>query len=381
MNIRNVYLSTRKLYELIEEEVTSLSTYERSPSRRLWLWRRGFLSKSDFLYDLDESTYRRYVSDFERFVRTKRINGQWAIALDNKLFFHRMLEPFAEHRPAVFGMIRDGRFLPVDSLRPKTPTPDGGSPAPAEPIESADESVVSAAGPRVSRLLESEGKLVLKWIKGGGGNNVLLCSWEDGEPAVNGERMGRGAFESMVEERNEYLVCEFVEQGEFGASLFPKTPNTIRIVTMYDDERGEAFAPIAIHRMGSDRSGAIDNFVQGGLNAEVDVETGELGRAVQLPTETTLVRHSTHPDTGAQIEGTRVPSWDSIRDRVLEMANAYPHIPYVGWDVVPTDADGGFKIIEANSYPGTNSLQVHRPLLADDRARRFYERHGVLRRD
>ncbi|WP_101297338.1 sugar-transfer associated ATP-grasp domain-containing protein [Halegenticoccus soli] len=392
MNIRDVYLSARKLYELVEEEATSLSTYDRPLRRRLWLWRRGFLSKSDFLYDLDESSYRRYLTDFERFVRTKQINGQWAIALDNKLFFHHMLQPFDEHRPAVFGMIRDGRFLPVDRLEPAAT--DGGVPtgATTDAPEGIDEPVgsdaperndgrVSEAGPRVSALLEAEGELVLKWIKGGGGNNVLLCSWDDGACVVNGDRMGRGAFESLVGERNEYLVCEFVEQGAFGARLFPKTPNTIRIVTMYDDEREEAFAPIAIHRIGSERSLPMDNFTQGGLNAEIDVETGELGKAVQLPRETELVRHATHPDTGAEIEGTTVPSWDAVRDRVLEIAASYPHVPYVGWDVVPTDGDGGFRIIEANSYPGTNSLQVHRPLLADERAKRFYDRHGALRRD
>ena len=68
----------------------------------------------------------------------------------------------------------------------------------------------------------------------------------------------------------------------------------------------------------------------------------------------------------------------TIRDRVLEVANARPFVPYVGWDVVVTGDDGEFSIIEGNSYPGLKSIQVHGPLLTDDRVERFYENCGVL---
>jgi D-alanine-D-alanine ligase-like ATP-grasp enzyme len=78
-----------------------------------------------------------------------------------------------------------------------------------------------------------------------------------------------------------------------------------------------------------------------------------------------------------RIEGVQVPAWESIRDRICALATDHPMIPYVGWDLLVTDDDGSFTIIEANSYPGLKSIQVHGPLLADERVRRFYARHGV----
>lgn len=376
MNVRSAYLSARKFQELLREERETHATYDRSPRRRLWLWRRGFRTRSDVLYDLTDRTYLRYLTDFERYVRTKQINGGWAITLDNKLIFHWMLGSFEEHRPAVYGLITNERFHPVDSLSPAS---DGGPVAPAEPptgVAVDGRSAVDAAA-RVTELLREEGRLVLKWVKGGGGNNVLVCEW-DGGPVVNGDRLSPDAFGRKVQSLEEYIVCEFVEQSAFGDRLFPETSNTFRVITMYDEERGEPFAPIAIYRIGSERSRPVDNFSRGGLNAEIDVETGELGEAAQIPEPTRVQWHDRHPDSGAAIAGETVPGWEAIREKLLRIAAAFPQTPYVGWDVVPTDEDGGFEIIEANSYPGMKAMQVHRPLLADERAERFYDAHGAL---
>lgn len=49
---------------------------------------------------------------------------------------------------------------------------------------------------------------------------------------------------------------------------------------------------------------------------------------------------------------------------------------YVGWDIIVTD--DGYKIIEGNNYSDVNLLQIHRPLLADPRVRRFYLYHGII---
>ena len=64
-----------------------------------------------------------------------------------------------------------------------------------------------------------------------------------------------------------------------------------------------------------------------------------------------------HPDTGAQIEGTVVPNWKSVKETMLELATLLPFPGLVGWDVALTDS--GLVIVEANTGPGLDIHQCH----------------------
>ncbi|ELY87757.1 hypothetical protein C483_17708 [Natrialba hulunbeirensis JCM 10989] len=411
MNVRRLYHTARGIQGLAGTEYDS----DVSPSlrRRLWLWRRGFLSRSDAIYDIDNHRVQDYITDYQRYVRTKRINGTWSVALSNKLLFHRVMQPFDDERMTVYGMVNNGSFHATDTDGARLST-DGGVQSPSS-VDSphtnnahtdtphADTPHTNNAAQRVVEQLECDGKLVLKWVRGGGGNNVYLCSQTEDGYRVNGEHYADAEFRSLVSNLSEYLVCEHVEQGPFPADLYPKTPNTLRLITMYDEESHEPFIAAGIHRIGTTDSEPLDNFTQGGLSAEIDLDTGELGPGARPPNaesgadvdsssgsvsgsvsgsgsgsgQGAVSWHTTHPDTGAQIEGKHIPNWEGIRSRVLEMASSASFLPYIGWDVIVTDDDGSFSVIEANSYPGLKSIQVHGPLLTDNRVRRFYERHGV----
>jgi len=63
---------------------------------------------------------------------------------------------------------------------------------------------------------------------------------------------------------------------------------------------------------------------------------------------------------------------------VLHLASLLSFCPYIGWDLLVTDDD--VVVLEGNDGPDLKLHQVHRPLLADPRIRRFYEHHGVVRR-
>lgn len=54
-----------------------------------------------------------------------------------------------------------------------------------------------------------------------------------------------------------------------------------------------------------------------------------------------------HPDSGEQIIGFKVPSWDKIVDLVISAAKVIPEVRYVGWDVA-VDDDGNVQLIEGN---------------------------------
>ena len=354
---------SRTLTQLKRFAKSEVSTW-RSPvsmpiTRRLWLWRHGFLSSADILYDLDETNYQRYLSSYQR-ERAAWLNGERSVAFDNKLLFHWMTESFDEQRVETYGLLRNGYFHDLRSLRSND-----------EASDTAD------AAKWVTERLRRDGTLVLKPITGGGGKDVRLCSYSNGHYRINDEDFSKEAFANLVAGLDEYLVTEQVEQTTYANELYPDAANTLRILTIYDDEADEPYLAGVVHRIGTDRSAPLDNLVRGGVVADVDRETGKLGEAVRYLGTKEPVRYENHPDTGAQIAGTTVPGWAAIREQLLEMAATFSHAPYIGWDIIVTN-DGEFTVIEGNNCSGVRVFQVHEPLLDDPRVRRFYERHGII---
>lgn len=354
---KSIYHTLRQVRTLIEEERDCWEYTELPLSARADHWQRGFLSRAEVLYDFEGYDPRDYLTDYERYVETRGINGRFGIALDNKLLFHRLMADFEGRLPELHGIIEDGNFRPIAD-----PDEDRG------PIRPAIEWVEGTMVPGETR--------VLKWILGGGGHNIrFLTRTEDGW-RIDGEPIGRAQLDSELAGLDEYIVTDFVAQAAYADDFYPETTNTLRLVTMWDPEEDEPFLARGIHRIGTRETAPMDNWTQGGLGAEIDPETGELGESVTFPFDGELIWRETHPNTGARIEGTAIPGWERIREDLLSMAETVPYLPYVGWDLVVT-APGEFEIIEANNYPGVKSLQVHRPLLTDERIRRFYRAHGV----
>jgi len=340
------------------------------------LWRHGFSSAEASLYELDGSDYDRYLSYAAR-KRTEKLDGRWDSMLYNKLQFYWLMERYgyADHLPDTYGFIKRGRFHPVGSARESdgeregTPLPDGSgalaSPRPSDPLEA------------VEALFRTHDRLVFKPIHGSTGTSVYLCARRDEGYDVNGTHVSESAFRSRVAEFDDYLVSGYVDQAGYAEALYPGANNTVRMVTICDDRADSPYVPVAVHRIGTDESAPVDNWSKGGLSAEVDVETGELSRGARWAAGE-LRRYETHPHSDSPIAGVEIPEWPAIRERVREIAADISFMPYVGWDVLVTGEDGSFVILEANCSPGVHSLQVHRPLLSDPRARAFYEDHGVV---
>jgi hypothetical protein len=347
---------------IVHEEAAAVTRFRMPLRRRLWLWRHGFLSQADVIYGdsgITEKNHHLYLSSYQRDL-TQWINGRWGDALENKLLFHHLLDGFPERRSTVYGHLTNGRFTPVDAGESATTMTD-----------------TDAAAERIIDRLKTDGRLVLKPTYGTIGKRIHICSYTDGTYRVNGEEQTEAEFRALLSDLDDHLVCGFVEQASYTADLYADSPNTLRILTMLDPDTGEPFIPAAAHRIGTDRSAPLDNWSRGGLSANVDLATGELGPGIQYPYDGSLERHASHPDTGAQIAGTTVPGWSEIREGILDIAAACSQIPYVGWDLIVTDA-GEFRVIEGNNCSGVRVFQVHRPLLDDPRVRRFYDHYDAL---
>jgi hypothetical protein len=370
------------LRTLIERELTVGLSVDIPWRRRLWLYRRGFTSRSSALFDITPQNYREYVSDVQH-ERANDVTEPWGATVDNKLTFYLLFGSFDEHLPGLYGTLDAGtlrRSSPLMSLPPWRDD-DTLDDAAADRNAGTNENTVEQweAAAWIERYLRERDAVVLKPVYGQGGADVLICrsAAEDDGVVVNGDAVSVTEFAGLIDGLDEYLVWEFVEQADYAAALYPDSVNTLRVLTMWDYERDEPFVVGAVQRIGTDRSAPVDNWSQGGLSAEVTAGN-ELSRGAQwLPAEGEVRWFETHPDRGGQVAGTPVPDWPAVRDRIAEMAAALPSLPRLGWDVVLT-GDGGFVVLEVNAHAATRTLQVHRPLLRDPRVRRFYDHHGCL---
>lgn len=147
------------------------------------------------------------------------------------------------------------------------------------------------------------------------------------------------------------LLEEVLLQHKKVDALYPGSINTVRMVTMTDDE-GEPHLLYAAMRLGSGGA-VVDNFNSGGMVIPVDPEKGTLiGVAVNKASHT----FEAHPDTGVKFEGYQLPCWATCRKLAFKAAVRVPTVRFVGWDLAITP--NGPVLVEGNHYPGHDIYQL-----------------------
>ncbi|MFH1502608.1 MAG: sugar-transfer associated ATP-grasp domain-containing protein [Candidatus Eisenbacteria bacterium] len=339
----------RNVQRLVTAEVAS--PMRVSLGKRLWSWRRGFLSRSAVRYGLTDDNIHLFVSDWARYVKTPRIDGDFTSALNNKIVFSRILASYGCTVPEYYCLIRDGEMFQIgDRYQMRSPS-----------------DVVDAC--------LAGGEFIVKPYTGGGGLRVTALSASDGELLVNWQRREKDEVSALIARLSDGVISQFVRQHEYASRIFPHSTNSIRVLTVWDYERGEPFIPFAGHRFGRPSSIPVDNCSRGGMSCPVDVATGVLGVASAGYSMDAMSRHETHPDTGERITGLKIPHWEEATARLVEICREMAYIPYVGWDVVITQ--DGFAVTEGNSCPDLGH-QTFGPLLEDPRVRAFFERFRAL---
>ncbi len=345
------FQNLRRLRAFIKKE---LQFKEHVPFlKRMALLRRGFFSEAHVIYDFEKYGYHAFLTDWQR-LRTREINGAFALFLDDKIVFEKVFgQDFSV--PRNLCLMDRGHTFPLDSRRQ-----------------------VDSLSALLDFVRDVNG-LVLKPLRGGGGHGIIFLKHEGDTFTVNGEKTDpRPLLEKILREKISYLATDFIPQGSFALSLYPRTVNTLRIVTMLDPDTGKAFIPSTVQRIGTKASEPTDNCELGGLSVHVDPETGELGKGVVHPRGKGLTWMQHHPDTKERFTGRKIPEWEKMTSLIFKAAEAHPYLPYVGWDIVL--GDKGFHVIEGNSYTGVDLLQVHKPFLLDARIRKFYQAYGIIRK-
>jgi len=332
----------------------------RSPARiplgrALRGWRLGFGRLSNVVYGIDKNDPRLYVSQVQQAIFCPRINGHYDHLLNNKLLFPRLMASIKLESPEIFAFTRKGVLRTNEGCFVQRPQD------------------------WLFETLEQQLQFVFKPVKGHKGRGLAFVELREGSLYVNGFSAEPSDVLSMIQGAPDSVVTEFVAQAEYARTLYSRTANTIRVLTLWDYFSGRPFVAAAAQRIGTERSFPTDNWLAGtgGLSCEVDLASGTLSKGVQVSPEWKLVWYERHPETNAGIEGRMVPGWVELKQNLTEAAGKLPWIPQIAWDILVTDT--GFKVIEVNGSPGFPVHQVHRPLLADSRSRDFFRTHNVIR--
>ncbi len=313
---------------------------------KIFCYTRGFLSESYLIYNFKDNHPSDYLSDKARYIKTPFIDYNFGYLIDNKLLF----DLYSSNTIKALGLLTSGLLFTRND--------------------------VQNAVEEINNYLNSDSGLVIKPIKGGGGFGIIFLERDNNQIIINGCVASINKLEPILSSTNGFMLYKQFKQQGFSQKIYPYSLNTIRILTMIDPISKQPFIPIAVHRFGTKASGNLDNWSNGGLSACIDIESGEMGKAIAYPRKGKLEWYTTHPQTGEKINGIVVPNWHKIKEMILNEAQKISMIPYVGWDVVLSGDQ--ILILEANTNSDVNLLQVHKPLLAINGVKDFFKYHKVL---
>jgi len=219
--------------------------------------------------------------------------------------------------------------------------------------------VNGAPEPQFAKLTELPPvDLFIKPRKGSGGRGAVKWQYAEGIFVhKDGQHLTPAALRQMTVEQSDetgMLVQKTLTNHPALAEVNCGTLATIRIVTCRN-ESGAYEVTNAAFRMPRVSGSAVDNFHAGGIASAVDIATGRLSAATDLGLSVNSGWFTTHPITGAAIEGRILPLWPEARALV---ERAHPHFSdfaVIGWDVAILE--DGPCIIEANGAPDLDIIQ------------------------
>jgi len=192
-------------------------------------------------------------------------------------------------------------------------------------------------------------KLFVKPTFGLGGRGILVFNLTDGIFMNKEKEILNAEFIQKNLKDEHYIVQKGLVQHEEINKIYPRAINTFRIMTKVENGKGEII--YSMLRMGQ-KGNQIDNASQHGLACAVDKNTGKFA---QYGFTGLRDKVTTHPDTGFVFGGYQFPHWEEVKAFIINVAEKFYEVKYLGWDVAFT-ADGP-AIIEINAGAGLEFLQ------------------------
>ena len=194
-------------------------------------------------------------------------------------------------------------------------------------------SVEDLQQPENLKKLKTHQQIVLKESRGKCGLGTRF---------INGDSPEAENLVNFMQDEGYDLAEPYIQQHTDLNRLSPSGVNTVRIITQLDAS-DEVVILGCRQRISVDSP--VDNLAAGNLVAEIDIETGMItGPAVY--SDITKSPQATHPITGVDIVGFRVPFWKDCVELALNAALLHPENRSIGWDIVITENGPG--LLEGN---------------------------------
>lgn len=159
------------------------------------------------------------------------------------------------------------------------------------------------------------------------------------------------AFYDYIKEKNFGVVEEYIENHHHIKEVYPKSLNTMRMITLIGDD-GKPYLFFAAQKFGVNGR-YIDVH---GIHAPIDLETGKINFPFHSGNTDTDLIYTKHPDTGYDLTDYEVPYFQEAKEMILRAAMKVPEMRYIGWDVAVTEH--GPIIIEGNNYTAYDYMQL-----------------------
>ncbi len=322
-------------------------------NKKVWAWKRGFLSFRIHQYNLTNDNYKEFLSDYD-YAWLNRINGNYQIYVNDKATFRYFLNDYKELLPQYYFLLyRDGNETVVYSM------PDY--------IEGNKKMDIKD----VIDLLKEKQILALKRSSGLHGEGFYRLEYKEDCFFINGEVIDEQALSNKMKHlKYHYIVTEYLFMTPELRRIYPDSANTVRMIVV-NNSKNEPTIKQCYMRIGSSKSNYTDNVAFGGIVVNVDLEDGRYEEGERLVNHF-YVTCKTHPDTKVDIKG-HIPDWDGVCSTVLEVARSIPEIEYMGFDVVISDT--GLKILEINIYP-----DLHKVAEFNDNLKSYFNRKIALKK-
>jgi len=205
--------------------------------------------------------------------------------------------------------------------------------------------------------------LFVKPLNGQGGRGAMrwdyldsgqfLCN--DGRSAT-GDQMLEFLQQDSKHYDNAYIVQPRLVNHPEIADLADGTLATVRVMSCRNEVDGYEVTN-AVFRMTLNNTTIVDNYHAGGIAANVNIQTGELGKGTRgawgVVTDGWYERH---PETNATILHRKLPCWAEMINFVQNAhSRLFPDQVVIGWDVALLES--GLCLIEANKAPDLDIIQ------------------------